>query len=292
MQRMQILMAGILGLSVSLLNASTVKAQNAESTTSTNTSTTTTTAVAKPESKLKMSYTVVLEADKTAIDTKTAPLQSTHILGGVYKLSEDSSFEARQYLTYTAWAPLGDDGSNPNGAVLGYQRLLYNKKFNAIGNSEKIPFQIGYNLPTSKAMRDAHSVGSIPAYAEIDWTLSPKIAVGYIVTPMLSMNESPASWGSAFAHTGAFYYTQNDNLTAYVNLGQSAKWSNADIYNTTEERANIALGAVYIAGKLVINPEISNSMLLKGGKPGQKFAQATPFRSEETGYALTAVVGF
>lgn len=278
----KVLLAGILSLSV--LSGLSVKAQNTDST---NTSTTTTEAV-KEEKKLKYALTGWFTAQRTDVYKNSIPLNSSNYLGVTYKMNNGDSLNVRQYFSYVAGQKFAESEDNPNGLKLSNQLVSLTRMLEPIGKSEKIPFQLGYVVPTSSEVNNEKSLGILYVYSGIDYALNPSVTAGYMLNPNLLMSNVNHAM-TILIQGGTLSYTINDNSDTYVFVGHQINWNKAAFADTASESALFNVGANLKAGSVKLNPEVANAIKLKGKG---KFEQAALLRDDETKLNLTATVAF
>ncbi|MFN3697359.1 MAG: hypothetical protein ACK4VO_07955 [Pseudobdellovibrio sp.] len=290
------------------------------------TSTATVATTAAPAKKWRVSVTNLsefssqVEGESAARDFGNATVKNTVYLGASYKITSKSSVGFRQYFNHTHNP--GKDSSF-NEIKQDWSTLTYATSTKGILGSEDIAPLFRYYLPNDVVERNSFEkdlenfYGIVRADAVIAWVLNPKWTVSYVLSPRQSFgakqnttlkpikdekgNQVVNELGqkmfkqyyfapsTKLVHMGALYYNVNDNIQPYATAGMTHSVETNEL-KSQADYADFAVGAnfVYFGGKLLINPEISNSVELK--KDGATAAAPRWMQSEDISYSLTTAI--
>jgi len=271
------------------------------------TSTTTAAPAAAPTKKWGVSLVTELDLDNTngegVKNISEATINTINYVGASYKVTDNTKVGLRQYFTY-------DHNPKVNSSIddvkKGFAAATVATKTAGILKSDEIAPMFWYYIPDATSEKNTYGAdlkdfyGQLRMDAEIGWTLNPKWSVSYYINPRQtlgakqSFEKADGTAGSFQAtsrliHYGFVYYTLNDNVQFYADVGMDHKMATESLTSTSDDALS-AIGAnfTFFGGKLIINPEISNTVHLK--QAGQYVSGPRWMQSEDISYALVTAI--
>lgn len=290
------------------------------------TSTTTAATAAAPTKKWGVSigdvaeFSSQVDGESAIRDIGNSQVKNSFYLGASYKVTEKSAVGVRQYFNHTHTP--GQD-SSVDGIKQDWTALTFSTSTKGILGSDDIAPFFRYYLPNDVVEKATYKkdlenfYGILRLDAVVAWTLNPKWTVSYVFSPRQSLgakqdtnleeakdeNGNPMTneMGqklykqyyfaptTKLVHYGAVAYNVNDNIQPYFTAGMTHAVETG-IVKSQLDNADLALGAyfMFFGGKLLINPEIGNTVELK--KEGKTAAAPRWLQSQDISYSLTSVI--
>ncbi len=262
----------------------------------------------EPVPKSKFSASIVSQGEYAGEQIQRVgetTISLINFAGVGYEIAKDTKLGVRQYFAF-------DIGRESSGyAETQFSILTLGTKFAGIAGSEPIAPLFWYYLPTKTAIENVYSKvtplehnGIIRADAEIAWTLNPKWQVSYYLNPRQSIVPKAQAYvdnatgktkimesTTTLIHYGYLYYNVNDAIQPYGYVGMDNRMRTSD-QTSIRDHALLAIGANFttLGGKLILNPEIYNKVVLK---EDGKYAEAPRWlQNDDLTYQMTAALLF
>jgi hypothetical protein len=121
-----------------------------------------------------------------------APLTSLNAIGLVYNVNKIWSVELRQYAEYASNVQnMGDEDQQKHQNNFEWDALTLLVKAEStltIGNSKPLTTDFRYYAPTDRLSREAKQAGLLRSDTYTEWNLSPKWAIGGLLSPRIQLN--------------------------------------------------------------------------------------------------------
>jgi len=271
------------------------------------TSTATVATTAAPAKKWGVSLVSELSLDNTngegIRNISEATINTISYVGASYKVTDKSKVGLRQYFNYDH-NPKVD--SSVDDVKKGFAAATFSTKTAGLLKSEEIAPMFWFYMPDNTTEKNVYGAdlndfyGQLRMDAEIAWTLNPKWSVSYYLNPRQSLGAKQSfvrtdgksgsfQATSRLIHYGFVYYNLNDNVQFYADAGMDHRMATETLTSTADDAlTGIGASISLFGGKLVINPEVSNTVPLK--QNGNYVAAPRWMQSEDISYSLTTAI--
>lgn len=176
--------------------------------------------------------------------------------------------------------------STKNTVVMPYVGLTQADMGSILG-SDPLALSYRYYVPVSEGALKAQISGKLYFLTILNWTLDPNWSLLYYINPRMTLSRSIDDGQNYEIYQGfGPSYSFNDNVSVYYTAGLSSNVTNAkNKYQLASNAFANEVGLYVMAGKVLINPSISEEVNLKADI--QKYGQ-----EKQVGYALVVKAGF